>query len=425
MKKIYIRAGMDPLKPVPVGEAVQRDMFGVNAGNLVFQYSVFRTLMLRGTEFDARLITPVYNAPGGVEALNESCDCAVFPLANALRAGFNLKPITDMIRRLKIPCVVIGCGLQADSPEQIKEGFPFDDDARAFFDAVLDRSALIGLRGEFTAEYLKRLGYAPERHFRVIGCPSMYMNGARMPEPRLAPLDGGTRFSINTRPVQNPALNELISKTESQYPDYHLVLQMQRELAMLAYGIRNASSNEGRDRTGFYPFDSGHRDVRSGRAIGFTEARAWFDYMKGIDYSFGSRVHGNISAVINGVPAFVFTSDTRTEELCRYANIAHMPIGDLRPGTDIRDLLEKADLKAVCRGYGQRFERFVDFLNQNGLDHIYRDTLTPESVPFDEAVRRLPAGGRVYRGCLPAGEAARRWLTHYRKAIRRKLGIKG
>ena len=66
---------------------------------------------LWGVLYDARLITPVYQAPGGVEALNEACDYAVFPLANAFRPGFNLKPMTDMIRRLTIPCVVIGCGL--------------------------------------------------------------------------------------------------------------------------------------------------------------------------------------------------------------------------------------------------------------------------------------------------------------------------
>jgi len=423
MKKIYIRAGMSPLSPVPIGEAIQRDTFGVNTGNLVYQYSIFRTLMREDTRFDARLIMPVYNAPGGVERLSEECDLAVFPLANAFRVGFNLKPMTDMIRRLKIPCVILGCGLQAKDPAEIRDGFPFDDDVRAFVDAALDKSAMLGLRGEFTAEYLKRLGYAPERHFTVIGCPSLFLNGPELPRPRLTPITDATRFSINTRVTQPAPLNALIADAEASHPDYHLVLQLQRELAMIAYGTRNDISDPSRDSTGFYPFRSSHPDVRAGRAIGFVQARDWFNYMKGIDYSFGSRIHGNISAVINGTPAFVFTSDTRTEELCRYANIAHMPVDDLKPGTRIEALLEGADLEAVCRGHRQRFDHFVDFLNQNGVPHIYRETPTPAAAPLDEAMQAVPAFGPVRSGCLPKVEAARRWLSHYSRAVKRKLKI--
>lgn len=421
MTRLYIRAGMSPLVPIDMGRAIQENAFGANSGNLVFQYSVFRTLMRDDTEFDARLITPVYRAPGGVEALNEACDYAVFPLANAFRPGFNLKPMTDMIRRLTIPCVVIGCGLQADSIEEMRAGFPFDEDVKDFVSAVLDKSALLGLRGEFTAEYLRRLGFAPERHFTVIGCPSLFLNGPVMPQPKPKPIDRGTRFSINTRMVQNPALNGMIAAAEAEFPDYHLVLQMQRELSMIAYGEPNPVSNPGRDATGFYPFSARHRDVRNGRAIGFTEARAWFEYMKGIDYSFGSRIHGNISAVINGVPAFVFTSDTRTEELCRRANIAHMPLDQLKSPARIQDILEKADFAAVCRGHRERFDHYVDFLNQNGLPHIYMESPNPARVPFDEAMARLPVNGCVRRGCLSASEAARRLSVALLDKVKRRL----
>lgn len=421
MGKIYIRAGMSPLEPIGIGEAIQKDTFGLNTGNLIYQYSVFRTLMRADTRFDARFIQAVCDAPGGVERLNEECDLAIIPLANAFRPGFKLKPLTDMIRRLKIPCVVVGCGLQAQRPEEIREGFPFDADVRDFVNAALEKSALLGLRGEYTAAYFQHLGYAPERHFTVIGCPSLFLNGPRMPRPATPAIDGSTRFNLNTREIQNPALNELIARTEAEYPDYHLTLQKRRELATLAYGLHSNVTSPQRDSTGFYPFDRKHRDVRNGRAIGFTEARSWFDYMKGVDYSFGSRIHGNIAAVVNGVPAFVFTSDTRTEELCRYANIPHMPIDGLRGGEDIREIFEKADFEAVCRDHRRRFDHFVDFLNRNGVPHIYRETPDPETVPFDEAMKRVPAGGVVRRGCLSAPEVALRLMKHYRVALRWKL----
>ena len=80
-----MRAGMSPLEPIPIGRAVWNNAFGENSGNLIYQYSVFRALMREDTEFVARDFTSVYDAPGGVERLNETCDCAVFTLANAFR----------------------------------------------------------------------------------------------------------------------------------------------------------------------------------------------------------------------------------------------------------------------------------------------------------------------------------------------------
>lgn len=422
MTRIYIRAGMSPLEPVSVGDAVQHDLFGLNTGNLVFQYSTFRTLMREGTEFDARWPKQVFGEPGGVERLNETCDFAVFPMADAFRSDYSLKPLTEMIRRLRIPCVVIGCGLKTRSPENIKKGFPFDDDVRAFMDAVLEKSALVGLRGEYTADYLQRLGYVPERHFTVIGCPSLYLNGPVMPEPRVRPIDESTRLSINTRMTQNPALNRLIRDAEARFPDYHLVQQVRWELAMIAYGTPNIVRAKGKDTTGFYPFFPWHRDVRNGRAIGFTEARTWFDYMQNVDYSFGSRIHGNITAMINGVPSYVFTTDTRMEELCRWANINYMHADDVTDAMDIRDILEGTDFTSVCRGYRQRFDHYVDFLDQNGLPHIYQNGKNPERPPLDAALEKLPMGGLVRQGCMPAAEARRRWLETCVTEVKSRLG---
>ena len=46
-----------------------------------------------------------------------------------------------------------------------------------FVRAVLDHSATIGVRGEFTREYLATLGFGDE-HVDVVGCTSLYRDGA-------------------------------------------------------------------------------------------------------------------------------------------------------------------------------------------------------------------------------------------------------
>ena len=141
-------------------------------------------------------------------------------------------------------------------------------------------------------------------------------------------------------------------------------------------------------------------------------------------FSYGHKTNG--LSLFGGEPLL---ERALTEEICRYANIAHLPMSRLQAGADVRDFLERADFGAVCRGHRERFDHYVDFLNKNGVPHIWVETPEPEVAPFDEAMKRVPAGGCVRRGCLPATEVARRRLAHYSvaakwklKKIRRRLG---
>lgn len=46
-----------------------------------------------------------------------------------------------------------------------------------FVKAILNKSAILGLQGEITAAYLRKLGFTEEKDFTVIGCPVVFMNG--------------------------------------------------------------------------------------------------------------------------------------------------------------------------------------------------------------------------------------------------------
>ncbi len=214
MGKILIHAGMSPLDRPSMDRVFREHLFTTNSGNLLFQYGAYRTMMTDGAEFESRFLHLGDLADADIERINAECECVVLPMANNFRVGFNLMGnLTAFVRRLKIPCVVMGVGLQADSAADIQQGFPFDDSTRAFVDAVLDHSALLGLRGELTGEYLKKLGYTPERHFTVIGCPSMYSRGARLIAPQPKPLDADAPISINYRKEQPESLFRFMKVT--------------------------------------------------------------------------------------------------------------------------------------------------------------------------------------------------------------------
>ena len=394
MRKVLIHAGISPLDRPDMDAVFREQLFSSNSGNLLFQYSAFRAMMTEGTQADARFLDRGNLTDEEIERINAEYACVVLPMANNFRRDFHFQPLTAFVRRLRIPCVVMGIGLQAFEAAQIRDGFPFDDSVRDFVSAILDHSALLGLRGEVTAEYLQHLGFAPERHFTVTGCPSMYAAGLKLPEVRHLPLDSDSPVCINYRKEQPAPLFEVMNRAMVDFPAYRLVFQRIEEMFLLRYGYPiHYDYRRGKDDTGLYLRKRSDPPVRNGHAIGFANAAVWLDFMKGMRFSFGCRIHGNIAAVLAGTPALVFSIDTRTDEICHYHCIPSIHHSQMTPDTDLRDLYERTDFSSVHRGHEERFRHFVDFLNANGLDHIYRETLTPTDPPLDKAVAGLPAWG--------------------------------
>lgn len=153
-----------------------KDRTGFNNGNLAYQYSIYRTLWNDNVEIHADGLS---SNPNLAEKINENYDLYIVPLADAFREDFRpvLRNYTQLIRKLKIPVVVTGVGLRANYEPQLDEGFTFDEDVTNFVKAVLEKSAQIGVRGQITADYLKKLGFNEDIDYRVIGCPSLYTFG--------------------------------------------------------------------------------------------------------------------------------------------------------------------------------------------------------------------------------------------------------
>ncbi len=66
-----------------------------------------------------------------------------------------------------------------------------------------------------------------------------------------------------------------------------------------------------------------------------------------------------------------------------------MTWNDITEKTRLPDLVEKVDFQSPTKKQGQNFDHFIDFLNKNSLDHIYKDNVTPEVVPLDEKLKEV------------------------------------
>ena len=410
MKRLLLRTPKSPFTVVSPETAYHRNLIGDNAGNLVFLQATYKIL---GTS-DQRLDPGNFSVdPVLAPVVNERYDAYVMPLANAFRPSYELKlkRIVRFIERLRIPVVILGVGAQSTPRFTFEELAPMEPLIRRFVGAVLDRGPSIGVRGEITAEYLFGLGF---RDVEVIGCPSMFLHADRMPvEKRLPALGREAPISINVSPYVKSMGPITLSHAE-RYRHLTYIAQDHPTLgAMLGAGWP-------RDRRPGdpIPLHSAHPFFANRLARFYVEPWPWIEDLERMEFSFGTRIHGNIAALLAGTPAYVFAHDSRTLELARYFEIPHRPMADVPPDVDAADLYAEADYTGLVQGHARRWRTFTDYLARHELRHVWQEGEDPAA--FDERIRATayPPAVSVTDAMLRPASAAGRVLRLRHRTMR-------
>lgn len=385
MKKILVRAGMSPLDNFPDEYAMYHNILGNNIGNSLYAYSVFRALT-----FDDTCLVPTYYkykyTDEEIEEINSTYSCFVIPLANAFRSNFasHLRGLAKLVRKLTIPCVVIGVGINFPYDPDLKQEFDFDKDVKAFMDAVLEKSSIVGVRGEITGKYLSNLGYREDVDYTVIGCPSMYTFGrdlsvkdGEITRDSLICVNHSTQSPQNIRDFTNNAISDLTN--------YYMLWQTKKEYRFIYTGMSYMYG----DKKNFPCKFAQDELYRDDRLRFFTNVSTWLDFMRSADFSFGARLHGNIAATIVGTPSLLLVKDARTQELSNYHHLPCAAPDMINESDSLFDLIEKVDLTSHLKYQGENFDRYVDFLNKNNLEHIFKSNPNPEGVALDEQMSKI------------------------------------
>lgn len=168
------------------------------------------------------------------------------------------------------------------------------------------------------------------------------------------------------------------------YKDYHFVPQHLDEFHLMFAGGPDISS----DIAG-YPTSIKHRYYQEGRVKYFTSMPSWYDFVKSIDFSIGSRLHGNVIPTIVGTPNVSFVQDARMRELASYHALTHVTINELENISNVSELLSKVDLKSSEKVQARNFDNYIDFLDTNNLEHIYKEDRNRKSAPLDELIQAI------------------------------------
>ncbi|MCI2061890.1 MAG: polysaccharide pyruvyl transferase family protein [Eubacteriaceae bacterium] len=411
MKNFLMRAAAGPFDNPSHFRGISENMVNGNTGNLMFTHSISRALMLEGVSIDYTK-TDHYISAGEAEEMNAKYDCFVIPLANAFRKDFEfeLNYLTDMVKKLDMPCIVIGVGYQGELSDSANKEQPMDESVQAFMKAVLKKSASVGLRGEMTAKYLERLGFKRERDFTVIGCPSMYLYGEDLPHPKPLELTPQSRINLNCKVVLPQKIHDFMNVVCEQIPDHYYIPQNTYELKTVYCGMPLKYSRNVKVPAN-YPGDLSHKLYRENRVRGFVTAESWMNFLAQGDMNFGTRIHGNIAGILAGVPVYIVAPDTRVLELSNYHNIPHMTMEELDPAMNIFDIVKDVDFDQIQIGHRERFAHYMDFMHDNGFDTIFDHEL--ETIPFDEKVKETDFLGPVmplpFASAEEQAEAMKMW----------------
>ncbi|MGW2181472.1 polysaccharide pyruvyl transferase family protein [Streptomyces sp. NPDC001732] len=406
MKRILLRSGKSPYDVVPVERALHEDVFATNSGNLIFSDAAHKILETPRSEVVSNgIATRIADAA----RINDEYDVFVVPLANAFRPSFErqLERLTRLISKLKIPVVVPGVGAQTGVDYSADRLKPMQPTVYAFVSAVLEHSASIGVRGEFTERYLRDMGF---RDVDVIGCPSMFLRGASLTVREGGePLGPGSRIAVNGShdAVRRHKLGQIIDRTHGRYPHLRFIGQNLSDARQLHW--RDLSHPNAELTT--IPTHPDHPMYGEDKVRVYIDPTTWMEDLRGFDFSFGSRIHGNIAALLAGTPATVLCGDSRTLELCRYFEIPHRMLSKVPADLDPAELHAEADFGPLTRNHRERFDRFVNFLDKNGLENTF--THGDGGAAFEAKMSKLafPPGVRPWTGTDAAATATRmNWL---------------
>jgi hypothetical protein len=270
--------------------------------------------------------------------------------------------LNSFIEKIRVPIVVFSLGANSFTGWDANLHTKLAPGLVRFLRLLADRTVSLGIRGEFTADVLTKLGIS---NFQITGCPSYFECG---PERRVS------------KPDWNPGgkvlATGLFATAEQAY--LHYVWQSEPVLLRALFaGACELTPAEIDLLDDAYP---GYREsvtkaLREKRVSVYFDPYQWKAFIaKEFSYAIGTRVHGSIIALNAGIPALVTNGDMRAQEVTKYFGIP------LRPGIcgcqfQLRELYEGMDINTMNSRYDVVFKEYCGWLQGNGLNYRHAPSL--------------------------------------------------
>lgn len=363
-KRILIIAPRDCLKSFDrlINEPNVDELIGGNSGNSIFWFAIQKLLLSEGVESH---VMSLPQCARETDRINSEYSAAVMCPANALNYDFRdtLAFMAETFSRFRIPVVVIGLGAQSSYDYDMSFLDAIGDSVKSFVRAILNTGGAIGCRGHFTGEVLERCGFRNGADYDVLGCPSVLLCGQDLrvaknkgPEAPIVPAFNGPEI-VNRRNF---------SRLLRKYPKSMFISQ--DKAFPLLFGAKWEAATIANLLAGSLPV---YADLaEGGRLKMFFDFQTWSDALKtaGVNFVVGTRIHGNIVAILSGIPAYIWAKDSRVREMAEFFGMPHAKLPSrFSSAPDLDKLYRVADYGEFNKMLPQHFANFKKFMNCCGL----------------------------------------------------------
>jgi hypothetical protein len=277
--------------------------------------------------------------------------------------------LTKNIERAALPVVVFGLGSQAGL-NGLSE-FSVAPETIRLLKVISDHSRKIAVRGEFTADACMRLGI---KNIEVIGCQSMFWHL----QPQFTWELSKSRIDIPSKIVFNftygPPESNLINQAIAN--GFDVIGQgntAEEELKLGEVGLPKQTLDYSWEigtaiKQGLIYREKYEDWIRS-HFYQFRRLEPWLDHMRQYCFSYGTRLHGNMAAMLAGTRALWIVHDMRTKEVCDYFCLPWVYLSEVRNGVNLEALIDRADYSSCIQIYPERYRTLYDYVDQAGLPH--------------------------------------------------------
>lgn len=354
----------------------QKDSY--NSGDM-FVYEA----SLRLLDYDSLEVVPLHSqlSDYDIDRLKAEASFCFLRGSNYLHSKMEWGNLPEVIDRLDLPVVAFGIGAQAPRYGAIQ----VSERTRRFMQVVADRSETIGVRGHFTAQILADIGI---KNVEPIGCPSLMRHNKPRLDIAWKPLDQINRMGFTLTRGFWPEYCEDVGKARSLQRKLMVELAKRHDLTVMSQGERPEKlyfygTPEGRAEAYASLIKDGWFDGPDDPLVKLYEEHVFFgrspaEYetlVRGLDMVLGFRLHGNIMALANGVPAVYIVYDSRTRELVELFGIPAYDIMEKRPFA-LEEHYTSAAYAHFAESYSRAYAGMAAFLDRNGVAHRMRPEAT-------------------------------------------------
>ncbi len=294
----------------------------------------------------------------------------VLPSSNFIINGSDsfINVCTQFLQQTSHPFTMAGLGAQAskelDTPKKLVKAL--SPAKIQFFKMAAERAVTLGIRGEFTAQCLEEMGI---HNYRIIGCPSVYKSLIASFPDLPQPNSNKVLMSITTGSKMETHILKLGMSVNAKW-----IIQMMSELPEMAFEDKLVGDSEIEKR--FPGITISNRELQlymKKNAAIFFRINDWNNYIQEEEFTFafGSRFHGNMCALRNGVPALWIVHDSRTTELVNTLHLPHIDHTRFEKVNSVQELVDLCDYSDFCQHYTEMARNYIQFLDENHLEHRF------------------------------------------------------